>query len=511
MRCVRCIGLMLLLWLSHWSLAAQGPEYPCKHPILGGYSASSLGLTGPVAQVMTWRSEMEVVFARYTPTDDYKILEEMLFDGEGCIVYHSEYAASDDASSEKRLIQQNCFRVHPVCFDEASRTLRQSRFDDEGELVEQTTFTLSDELEAPYIYHKSVTTYGELRRTVNSSYNAYGRLTETRSYTLQGRLRRAFELESRMRYFYDSEQNLVQSASYSDESDTPDWCEYSVLDDFGKPLNTKHYRILGIAGENPLAERDACEFVLDFDYQLERDIHYHYHYYNLGNTLNAGRRLYEENHFDAKGTLLLKKRYHYNDTGRINIGVLTHAISYDGTGKAIARSDYRYDQAGRCISAEDHDIVNGRRQTLFSERYRYHDNDQLAEHTKEVFGEDRYKEVQRFNEAGRLIDNEAYSEMQGLFMIGRNFRLEANQSYHIGDYGHVVLEQHFQGRRLLSQTRYFYTALDSAGNWLARQEGQTVRKFDEEFFEPQFIQIRQICFFTPSSEQSCISGHSTLD
>ncbi len=396
------------------------------------------------------------------------------------------------------------------CFDEENRVLYVQEWSPEGKLIKKDSYQLHPEgvwidlhLQEDFINNTRIERH----------YDVSANLVEFKRFD---NLADAATPTEHIRFFYNESGQRTTEAVLN-RAGRAVACKFLIYGPFDTLELINHYSVRDLnqsstndivdeetqfVFRSPLTEQSyTCEKEIPSILKPERSSVMEYGWLYDANDQLAGRRKQEISHYDAKGNLEERTIFLYAD----DVPTTLVAINkYDARGQARAAINFEYDGRGRLVKEERWDYgTNGANEAgrlLEQSNYEYQGREQiLLEKTTEDYEHSRSKSIQYFDEAGNVIREQRF-ELFNRFGILNNFfrkKSDVSKSYTGRSFvrevqaenGNMQTHEHFV-------YRYDYAEnSNTILNWIQRDEGSYVDKFDKSYPEVHHTTARRICYY----------------
>ena len=200
-------------------------------------------------------------------------------------------------------------------------------------------------------------------------------------------------------------------------------------------------------------------------------------------TFEATGNLREDRHFKENGSVDYRRVYVHGADG-----TLKEATVYNNDGRQRSRERFSYD-AVKKLCVVDYSKQSNKR-FVRTDGYLYDKHGRTVEGYKYARdGSVGFKTVYRYDEVGRLLEEQEYS-------VGRNYVLTTRRLvFEYDSKGWLVRERHYDRTEREPVYDFIYDfVLDSKGNWVKRTQSWLVEKNGTRIYEPRVITYRNITY-----------------
>jgi len=518
---------------------------------------SDFKLNGAVAFVESYRSPVIQNYGFWEPKEFYDV-DKLIFDQDGYLIaqksfYYSEEIPKSDIlevggwlnrvwwpgknrnkkkleaeqDAAKQILEQGkgrkiegCYALDIDfeaegfdCFDAENRILTVTEWSPAGKIIRTDSYKLHDD--GPWVevhFEKSsVAPEYEIER----KYDVAGNLIE---YKSSGNIEK-----KHLRFFYNENNQRVTEAVLDPSTEKAIECKFLIYGYFDTLEAVNYYRVneapvevednQASAFRSPLAQQNyMCEKEIPSIITLQRSTVMDYGWLYDDNNLLAGRRKQEISHYDANGTLIDRTIYSYLESEPTTLAGIN---KYDSSGQSTASIVFDYDRQGRLVKEERFQFAGGADRStgetgrlLEQSNYIYKAKETtLLEKTVEDYEHSRSKSIKSFDEAGNIVREQRYELMNRFGVLNNIFRLKSDVSRSYTGRSFVNEVQQEEGNSKLHESySYLYDYAEGGNggilNWIQKDEGSFVDKFDSNYSEPHHTNARRICYYPDSLAMS---------
>lgn len=399
------------------------------------------------------------------------------------------------------------------CFDEENRILYVTEWSPEGKVIKRDSYHLHADgpwvalhLEENLIASQEAPTY-----KIERYYDLAGNLIEYKS---------SGNIEAKhLRFFYNENNQRVTEAVLDRNTGKAVECKFLTYGYFDTLEVVEYHRVKdtdtseveadanqSAAFRSPLAEQNyTCEKKIPSILTLQKSTVMAYGWLYDDNNLLAGRRKQEMSKYDAEGALIERIMYGYLESEPTTLAAIN---KYNDSGQSIASIVFDYDKQGRLVKEERLQFDGSEAGKLLEQsNYIYKAKETtLLEKTTEDFEHSRSKIVEQYDEAGNLIREQRYELFNRLGILSNIFRLRSDVSRSYTGRSFVNEIQKEEGNTKVHESyTYVFDYEASSGavlNWIQKDEGSFVDKFDSSYAEPHHTIARIICYYPDSQALS---------
>ncbi len=522
------------------------------HKVIQPPHRTDFELNGSVAIVQSSRSPVVENFGVWEAPNFYEV-EKLIFDRDGYLIaqrsyYHPEEipktiiekegnwfsrlfrsnkneTETDATANENTNLSQGrkvegCYALDIDfetegfdCFDADKRILSVTEWNPAGNITKKNSFHLH--ADGPWISQYIEENLIAPKYRIERYYDFNGNLIEFKRFET---LQLDATPNEHLRFFYnDSGQRVTEAVLNPATSEATD-CKFMIYGYFNTLESIRYYQVKQAENNQDSNENNdsqaafrstlsqqsyTCEKEIPSILEEEKSTVLAYGWLYDSNNDLAGRRKQEISHYDANGRLIERTLFSYLESTPTRLAKIS---KYDNQGTATASIVFNYDKQGRLVKEERFQLSDdGNTERLLElTNYAYQAKEStLLEKTVEDYEHSRSKSVQSFDEAGNLIREQRYELFNRFAILNNMFRLKSDisKSYTGRSFvNELVLEE--GNNKLHESYTYVYdygssesTANAQILNWIQKDEGSFVKKFDSNYSEPHHTNARVICYY----------------